>query len=295
MPVLLGQFRALMLASIALSTVACTQSGTIFKELNINDGTGVSLDARQRTILVKTDARGKGQDIVCSEPSPDAVAALAASVGVQASAQAAQRTTGRPTGGQASFSRSFAESVASIGLRSQTIQLLRDQLFRACEAYMNGAIGKSQYNQIVTNMDRVIISTLAVDALGASPVAPAVAIGTTASGGTKTPPQPAKSENGSAQVAAQTKTQATSITPSFHGATIKAPPEQPHRSEAIAKVALKVLERNPTTGVCIGILSDRKLRHEASSAAFEFCKMALHTGIHIAEHEVGLKKKSHGH
>ena len=73
----------------------------------------------------------------------------------------------------------MSEAVASIAMRTQTIQLLRDGLFRACEAYMNGAIDQHQYNIILLNIDRLMVTLLGVDAIGGMGMAPAVAIGAT--------------------------------------------------------------------------------------------------------------------
>ena len=157
-------------------------NGTIFKEVNIDDGTGVSVDARQRITYVTKKGgpgtEGNRRQVVCAEPSPDAIVAQAAALAAQASGgtQAAR--------GAAGVAASLSESAASIGLRTPTIQLLRDNLFRACEAYMNGAINSFQYNIMLTNMDRVMVSLLAVDVLGAAPVAPPVAIGTSSNANT---------------------------------------------------------------------------------------------------------------
>ncbi|GEP61170.1 hypothetical protein [Reyranella soli] len=76
----------------------------------------------------------------------------------------------------ASLGGAFSESAASIGVRTPTIQLLRDGLFRACEAFLNGAIDKEEYNIIVFNYDRIMTALIIVDAIGAFKLAPTVAI-----------------------------------------------------------------------------------------------------------------------
>lgn len=294
-----GFYKIFCISSALFILSACDRTGVIFKELNVNDGTGVTVGARQRAILVKANAGRKGyhgmkghagqggRDIVCAEPSPDAMAAIASSLSLQGSVQGGGAAPGKAQGGLAS---SIAESAASIGLRSQTIQLLRDQLYRACEAYMNGAIAEFQYNAIINNMDRVIISALAVDALGGSPVAPAVAIGTKAS--SEAPADPEKKADGGAVV----KANAESIESKFHQVTVNTPPEQAHRSEAITRIALKVLDRNPTAGVCLGMLADAKIVKQAAPEAIKFCKQQLHLAIHAGEARMKTKPvKSHGH
>jgi hypothetical protein len=64
----------------------------------------------------------------CAEPSPDALAAYASSLGLGASA---------PSQGAASVAQALQGSAGSIGLRTQSITLMRDALYRVCEAYAN--------------------------------------------------------------------------------------------------------------------------------------------------------------
>ncbi|MEM7425251.1 MAG: hypothetical protein AAF441_04105 [Pseudomonadota bacterium] len=278
-----GAFAAVV---CAVMVAGCDQSGTIFKQLDINDGVGVSLDARQRTVLVKEKGgpNKSRRDIVCSEPSPDAIVAAASAVAANVAVRGGGQNPGAGGGG---FSRSFAETMASIGLRTQTIQLLRDQLFRACEAYMNGAIGRFQYNAIVNNMDRVIVSTLAVDGLAASPVAPAAGIGANANA--NVPPVNINPDGGVAAGDGQVAANAGAIQPRFHNAIINPPPEQPHRSEAITRIALGILERNQTAGLCLSIFADAELREDLDPEARKFCSKYLHVAVHAAAKKAGVK------
>jgi len=73
--------------------------------------------------------------MVCTEPSPDALSAFASAIGAGASV---------PTQGAASASGALHEAAASIGLRTQSITLMRDSLYRLCEAYYNGQLSKAQ-------------------------------------------------------------------------------------------------------------------------------------------------------
>ncbi len=54
----------------------------------------------------------------------------------------------------------LAEAMAQLGQRLATIQLLRDGLYRACEAYANGALDKSSYSMILSRFDDTMITLL---------------------------------------------------------------------------------------------------------------------------------------
>jgi hypothetical protein len=161
---------ALVAGSVALG--GC--SSTIFKPFDADQGS-VSLDARQRTIIsVERGTPPESHRVVCAEPSPDALATMAAS------AAASAGVSGLPQlPGSAELASSFtsAEQAALIGARNSTIQLLRDGLYRACEAYMNGALGDFGYGLVLVNYGRVMVSLLTADGLAHPPMMPPVVIG----------------------------------------------------------------------------------------------------------------------
>lgn len=174
-----------LVGAFALS--ACT-GGAIHTRSSLGDIQTLSLDARQRLILQGTyphAVRTPQGDIevqrraVCSEPSPDAAAAVAASLAASGGTPA--------TAGAASLRAALAvaqsESVASIGLRTQTIQLMRDAYFRACEGLLNGVVDEDDYGIILANADAITISLAAIEALsGGGRVAPPVAVSASAPG-----------------------------------------------------------------------------------------------------------------
>jgi hypothetical protein len=57
-------------------------------------------------------------------------------------------------------SRAYAESLAQLTNRLATIQLLRDALYRACEAYANGALSNAAYAVILSRYDDLLIRPL---------------------------------------------------------------------------------------------------------------------------------------
>ena len=135
----------------------------IFRSFNIDHGESLSVDARQRVILV-THKGGKMRDrtVVCTEPPPDDATGRSGAGSVVATVD----PEGPGKGAQAAVATAPNEAMAVIAQRSQTIRLLRDGLYRACEAYLNGAIDQHQYNVVLLNIDKVMVTLLGIDAIG---------------------------------------------------------------------------------------------------------------------------------
>jgi len=150
---MITSLRVIGIFIVVAQLAAC--STTIHEPFEI-DGTppkSLSVDARQRVILVTAKGGpGRDQHVVCAEPSPDVFIAAAASA--SASADVVKKSA------EGAFQN--AESAASLS-RGHTIQLLRDGLYRACEAYMNGAIEKSDYHSLLIFYDVTMITTLAIE------------------------------------------------------------------------------------------------------------------------------------
>jgi hypothetical protein len=118
-----------------------------------------SLDATQRTIIERpVTISGDGRRIapntvLCAEPSPDVATAIAASFSMTARASGLEPNSGSQISGAGAAARSLAQLVAQLGPRTTTVQLLRDVLFRACEAYANGALNVTAYAQMLGRFD----------------------------------------------------------------------------------------------------------------------------------------------
>jgi hypothetical protein len=187
-----------------LLVAACSETQEIFRPFDV-DKTSVSADAKQRVILSATrGTNGDSRRIVCAEPSPDAVSAIAASVGANLAASVPVSTGGQVVEPeiQLAYQRAIAEQVAYIGVRNSTIQLLRDGLYRACEAYLNGAVGDFGYALILSNYGRLMVGLLVAEGLTRpSFTGPSVLTSqANASGGS--PPQPASGGSASQPVSA---------------------------------------------------------------------------------------------
>lgn len=154
-----------ILCSLALGLGGC--SSTIHKRFSIDDAPpkSLSLDAKQRLVLV-TDKGGKNEKnreykrIVCAEPSPDALVGIAASGALEAAVA---------TQGSGKIAASLAEAIGELGERTPTIQLLRDGLYRACEAYMNGIFERDDYQRILDGYDTFVVTLIAIEALTQRP------------------------------------------------------------------------------------------------------------------------------
>lgn len=161
------RFFSLAAIAAALSLSGCAYFTTYKSDLGTPQ-TGVSVDIKQRMLLInkKTDGAGNttGQRF-CAEPSPDALASLGASLG-------ASNVTGG--GNTTQISAALSESAAFVGLRTQSIQLMRDAMYRACEAYMSEAINSDDYLFLQRRFQAQVVGLLAIEqltgAIAAQPV-----------------------------------------------------------------------------------------------------------------------------
>lgn len=156
--------------AVVLAAAATGCSGEIHRVSTLSPGQVLSIDARQRLVLV---GERNGQTIYCAEPSPDAIVARASYAAAQANATTPQGTN---AGGGVGVATN--EAVGSIGLRTQTIQLLRDGYYRVCEAYLNGAIDDKEYKDILDVIDIFMLALVSLESLSGTVAAPAIAIGT---------------------------------------------------------------------------------------------------------------------
>lgn len=174
----------LLICLIALLTTGCTLFDRQEKRINYTkmlDWGGQSLvtDAKQRAIINTKaevgigDTRYGAEDttddqvvknhphrIICAEPSPDVAQAISAAFTAAGQVDANVPQTGQ-FGGSGSIGSSYAESIAQLGERLATVQLLRDKMYRACEAYQNGAISDTSYTLMLARFDKTMASMLA--------------------------------------------------------------------------------------------------------------------------------------
>lgn len=157
-----------MLALLA----GCGNLNSIYRSQPMNEPRSISVDAKQRMVLM-----GKRYDqiIACAEPSPDALSAYAAAVSASVS-QAERQAI------QAAFSGS--ETAAFVGLRTQTIQLLRDGMYRICEGYLSGALGSGNFGALQRRYQNLMMGLLAIEQLTGAVTPRPVVLSNAASAGT---------------------------------------------------------------------------------------------------------------
>ena len=126
----------------------------------------VLIDAKQRAILSNPqfypDSLGQGDytyrgTVICAEPSPDALSAVASTL---------SGSFGAFSGGKeakGALAAAVQEAVAELGFRNATIQLLRDGLYRQCEAYMNRMIDRTKYHSISKKYINAMVTLLAIE------------------------------------------------------------------------------------------------------------------------------------
>jgi len=141
----------IFLVPFLLVVAGCANLNTVGRrtELPTNDGTAIHLDAQQRLVLYNAKK-------FCAEPSPDALQAYAASLGLGASV---------PSQGAASVAAAQQSNAASIGLRTQSITIMRDALYRMCEAYNNGVLGDVMVATLLGRSQDLTAVILAVEQL----------------------------------------------------------------------------------------------------------------------------------
>ena len=160
-------FRIGLLAVSAWALAGCASVGNLAavnKKETLGSGfngngsapAGVFIDAEQRAVLSNKRAN-EDLRVVCAEPAPDALSAIAAQAGISVS----------DISNAVSAEGGVSEAAANIGLRTQTIQTLRDGFYRVCEAYMNG-LSEEQYSIMLRRFQTNMIALLAIEQLTGS-------------------------------------------------------------------------------------------------------------------------------
>ena len=124
----------------------------------------VSIDAKQRVVLsnpnkgaTDTTASKTAQTRFCAEPPPDVFTALAASLGVEGSFSRSASLEAA-----AKLASTLSENAATIE-RTQTVNILREAMYRNCERYLSGAIGEEEFIVQAARDQQLIVQVLAVE------------------------------------------------------------------------------------------------------------------------------------
>lgn len=163
-------------AALAILTAGCADLMSIHNRYSLNGVEALSIDAKQRVVYSVEKKYGDGPNAkawkaFCAEPSPDALAAISASGGL--SAESAQKALSAAFGG--------SEAAGSIGLRTQTIQILRDAMYRLCEGYASGAMDNVAFSRMQRRYQHIMLGLLAIEQMTGAVVAQQVILSGSAS------------------------------------------------------------------------------------------------------------------
>ncbi len=118
----------------------------------------------QKRVVVSSKRGGADPTVTCTEPSPDAMSALAAKLGLE--------STALPLG----LGVGYQETAAYVGMRTESIQLLRDLAYRACEAYKNKAIDELTYGLLMRRYQKYTVVLVALERVADTYAVPAITI-----------------------------------------------------------------------------------------------------------------------
>lgn len=166
-----------------LLMVGCANQNSIYRTFDISKGESPMVDIRQRAVLVAPnkvvtenldkDGKSIGKTsiekgmFVCAEPSPDAMASLAYEL-------AAKGGVPEKASGEIAFA--MHDSAAFTGIRTQSIQLLRDFGYRLCESHLSGAITSVQYDLLMRRFQKNTVALLAIEQLTGTVKSPPIVL-----------------------------------------------------------------------------------------------------------------------
>lgn len=145
---------------------------SIYRHIDLNapeHKPSIVLDAKQRVV---TNVPGRSDEnfvgrqnplrIICAEPSPDVANAISQALKATLDTLIQKGEVKGEISG--TYARSATESVAQLGQRIATIQLLRDELSDLCRSYANGAVSSTTYTLRLSRLDKKMVTLLVSEA-----------------------------------------------------------------------------------------------------------------------------------
>jgi len=140
---------------LTLSLSACAIMDSIHWKFPGPNGSDVfTTDAKQRHLILAKDGPGKIR--VCAEAAPDAFSAFSSSLAGSFGRGSAEA--------KAEAANAFAETAATIE-RTQTVNLLRESMYRTCERWLSGAISPEEFLALAARDHRSMVAVLAIEQL----------------------------------------------------------------------------------------------------------------------------------
>lgn len=243
----------LAVGAVGVLISGCANMSTISRTTPLpgdrnNLGKAIHLDAQQRVVYAKSFG------VVCAEPSPDAIQAIAASLGLGVSV---------PQGGQGSLAGALGNAVSSIGLRTQSVQLMRDALYRVCEMYYGKGLNGPMVMQLHQRYQDILVALLAIEQLTGAVKADQSTVNANSSSGAGTNTNNGTNPTGSTNSTANTTTGGSLATPTARPVLSDA--AAAHVSQAVTKIVLSAIAKDRTPDACIAFLTNPKSVGQPSS------------------------------
>lgn len=170
---------------MAIGVVGCANFDSIYRPIAIGssqNSQAVTTDIKQRVIISSPKIRanesqiqqGRVDVVFCPEPLPESLSAYSNSAGFSGNRSA-------QLAAQAAIAA--AESASFVGLRTQSIQLLREDKFAICLAYLNNGITSGEYYDLQRRSQNFTLGILAIEQLTGVAKADQAALSNTASAG----------------------------------------------------------------------------------------------------------------
>lgn len=147
------------------------------KPLTKSENSITTIDAKQRAIL--TAKRGTTDVKFCAEPSPDVFSIVAQAL--SAGGTFGQKADPRSIEAALNATFSTSEQGATIP-RTQTINMLRELMYRTCERWLNNELGNAEMPIQAARDQRLMVSILAIEQLTGAVTPKPVIIGSSATG-----------------------------------------------------------------------------------------------------------------
>lgn len=166
---------ALFAATVLLA--GCANQTSIWRNESYA-GNIAAMDAQQRVVIsahrtitrkietpleggkTRTETETEAGSETCPEPSPDAIASFASSLGLGLSRIRPDSTT------EASLRSALSTSVASVGLRTPTTQVIRDLITANCIAQMNRHFRDPAFKEAFARNQQFVLAAHAIAVIG---------------------------------------------------------------------------------------------------------------------------------
>lgn len=161
--------------ALAMLNACSATHYTSFRQRPVYKDTASAMlvDAKQRAILVGKE-NVKGFQAFCAEPSPDVFSVVAQAL----SASGSFGKSADPSTMQAALSAAFSSSEQGSTIpRTQTINMLRELMYRTCERYLGGSINSLEMPLQAIRDQRLMVSILAIEQLTGAVTPKPVVIG----------------------------------------------------------------------------------------------------------------------